>query len=162
MFSVIVLSLLFCCTSLLSLPLPPPPPNSSSASTFFPSLPIAFCFFPTLPFFQPSSFLHSFSLSSSLFYTLPSTLISPHFISSLCHYLLLLSPPSLSLSLSSTSLSLSSLFSDLLTRFEQTRELLEKRKVFLLKIIASAYLPPPTPEQAPSSTKMVSNDGCAK
>ena len=58
--------------------------------------------------------------------------------------------------------SLSSLFSFLLARYEQTQELLEKRKVFLLKIVASAYLPPPTPGQAPSSTKSVSNDGCTE
>ena len=138
-----------------------PPPTLLLSSSTFPSLPLAFPFFLLSLCHHPSSFLHSFPLPSSLFYTLPSsTLISPHFISSLCHYLLLPSPPSLSLSLSLFHLSLSSLFVDLLTRFEQTRELLEKRKVFLLKIIASAYLPPPTPEQAPSSTKMVSNDGC--
>ena len=59
-------------------------------------------------------------------------------------------------------LSLSSLYLDLLTRYEQAQELLEIKKVFLLKIIASASLPPPTPEQAPSSMKMVSIDGCAK
>ena len=59
-------------------------------------------------------------------------------------------------------LSLSSLYLDLLTRYEQAQELLEIKKVFLLKIIASASLPPPTPEQVPSSMEMVSIDGCAK
>ena len=108
----------------------------------------------------PLSFTPSLSrlLYSTHFSPLSSPLILfPPFVTIFSFSLL---PRCLSLSLSY--LSLSSLFVDLLTRYEQTRELLEKRKVFLLKIIASAYLPPPTPEQAPSSTKMVSNDGCAK
>ena len=61
-------------------------------------------------------------------------------------------PPSFSLSLPPLP-GLSSFYLDLLTRYKQAKELLEMKKVFLLKI---------TPEQGPSSTKMVSNDWCAK
>ena len=69
-----------------------------------------------------------------------------------------LSSPFCSLLLFSSSLSLSSLYLDLLTRYKQAQELLEMKKIFLLKIIASANPPPPTPEQVPSITKMVSID----
>ena len=74
--------------------------------------------------------------------------------------ILIFLPPSLSPS----HLSLSSFYMNLLTRYEQAQELLEMKKIFLLEIIASAFLPPPTPEQAqdPSSMKTVSSDGCTK
>ena len=148
------LSVLF----ILSLPFFPLPPSPFLIYFF----PLAFPFFPLssplLPFllFLPLFFSLAVRSFSSLFISFhPFLTLFFFFFSPLpfwSSFLLLFLPP----------MSLSSLYLDLLTSYEQAQELLEMKKVFLLEIIASANPPPSIPEQAPSSTKTVSNDGCAK
>ena len=156
--------------------------SSLSVLFIFPlSLSLSLFYSPPLLFSSTLSLLHSlfscFSLtvtslslsyptlfpSLSLFILFPLSSFHPS-LSSLFSSLPLLSDLPPSVSLSPSHFSLYSLYLDLLTRYEQAQELLEMKKLFLLKIIASANPPPPTPEQAqdPSSMKTVSNDGCTK
>ena len=158
-----------------------PPP--SACLSYLPSFSVIFIlflslFYPLPPFLLFFVFFSScFSFSSPLLpflvtslFLLFSFFLSPHFFPFFSHCLLLFLlfsflsdlPPSLFSSLPPTSSSLLFIYLHLLTRYEQGRELLEMKKVFLLEIIASACLPPPTPEQAASSMKTVSYGRCAK
>ena len=135
---------------------PPPPPH-----------PLPTSFSPISHFLSLSSLLlpfllfNFFSLLFFLLFPLTSLYFLPFSLSLLFSFLSDL-PPSLFVSLPPTSSSLLFIHLHLPTRYEQARKLLEMKKVSLLKIIASACSPPPTPVQAASSMKTVSNYGCAK